>query len=139
MTDIFRHLLPASFVAARNNRRALAAWRREKFSAPSPVAAKQAVLMRYGIPTATWVETGTYLGDTTALLAKTGHRVVTLEPAKTLFNNAQARFAGEAHVEVMNGPSETIFPTLLPKLSGDVAFWLKGGIGTNRCKLALLC
>jgi len=47
-----------------------AQWRQRGYAAPSPPHVKHALLLRVGMPEETWIETGTYLGDTTALLAR---------------------------------------------------------------------
>ena len=101
-------------------------WSYRGFSPPSPDFVKRAVLLRNRLPNATWVETGTYYGDTTFELAKIAAKIYTLEPDQMLYENAKKRFASHQNVEIINGISEEIFPTLLPKLSGDVCFWLDG-------------
>ena len=104
----------------------LAEWRARDFAAPSPPHIKRAVLLRAGMAEGTWVETGTYVGDTTAILAKQARQVYSIEPAPALFSRAQQRFAKYKNVEIIRGTSEAVFPVLLPKLSGDVSFWLDG-------------
>jgi len=101
-------------------------WRARGYTAPSPNAVKRACVLRNGLPGATWVETGTNRGDTTALLAQHGQMVYSLEPAPGLFAAARQRFEGNPQVEVINAPSETALPELLPRLRGDVNFWLDG-------------
>lgn len=106
--------------------RECAEWRKRKYAAPSPHFIKQSRLLRNGFPHATWVETGTFLGHTTSLLAKHAAQVYSIEPEPTLFANAKARFASTGNVEILNGTSEEVFPELLPKVTGDVNFWLDG-------------
>jgi hypothetical protein len=101
-------------------------WRRRGWAAPSPDFIKRDVLLRHGWPEATWVETGTYRGDTTARLAAAARHVVSLEPAEGLYQAALQRFAGMPKVELLNATSEQAFPALLPRLEGGVAFWLDG-------------
>lgn len=101
-------------------------WAKRGFSAPSPHFIKQACLIRNSFPNATWVETGTYLGQTTELLAKMASFVYSLEPEPTLYSNAKKLFQNHGNVEVINAPSEKAFPGLLPKINGDVNFWLDG-------------
>lgn len=72
------------------------------------------------------METGTYLGDTTSMLAKISNQVYSIEPEKNLYANAIKRFAKIGNVKIINGTSEVVFPGLLPKISGDVNFWLDG-------------
>lgn len=101
-------------------------WAERGYAPPSPAFIKRKVVLRNGIPGATWVETGTYKGDTTALLSLNSKKVFTIEPAEHLFAAAENRFASQSNVEVIKGLSEEIFPTLIPKLSGEVNFWLDG-------------
>jgi hypothetical protein len=101
-------------------------WASREYSAPSPPFVKQRVVRRNGLPNATWVETGTYLGDTTSVLSRIGSMVYSIEPEPSLFANARKRFAGVRNVEIINGLSEDVLPALLPQLRDDVCFWLDG-------------
>ncbi len=102
------------------------AWYRRDYAPPSPGMIKRRVLLRNGTLSATWVETGTYLGDTAHFLAKHASNVISLEPEPKLFDDARKRFAGIANIEIINGLSEDVFPDLLPRLAGNVNFWLDG-------------
>lgn len=105
--------------------KALRDWQKRGWSDHAPQFVKEAILRKYAIAGATWVETGTFRGTTTRFLAGLAPRVYTVEPAPKLCERARHRFAG-SHVEVLGGVSEEIFPELLPTLSGDVCFWLDG-------------
>ena len=93
---------------------------------PAPQDVKWAVLERYGSGAQTWVETGTYLGDTTALLARWAPTVFTIEPEPTLASNAAKRFEATPGVTVMTATSELALPQILQSLTGTVSFWLDG-------------
>jgi hypothetical protein len=101
-------------------------WESRGFLAPSPSNIKRAVLLRHGTPQTVWVETGTFKGDTTALLAQKCKQIHTIEPEPLLYAEAKNRFAGQDKVNVIHGLSENVFPQLLPTLSGDLNFWLDG-------------
>lgn len=101
-------------------------WKRRTYAVPSPRAIRTACLARNSTPGATWVETGTFKGDTTAFLAGISNKVYSIEPEPTLVANAEKRFANTPNVEIIKGTSEDILPELLPKLSGDINFWLDG-------------
>lgn len=101
-------------------------WAQRGYAPPSPAFIKHQVVLRNGIPGATWVETGTYKGDTSALLAENSKKVFTIEPADHLFAAAKKRFASNPNIEVIHGLSEEVFPHLIPTLTGDVNFWLDG-------------
>ena len=110
----------------RITRREYAEWATSGFAAPSPPHVKRATLLRLGLPEATWVETGTFMGDTTALLALRARRVHSIEPEPKLCARARGRFAKTPNVEIHGGLSEEILPILLARLEGDVCFWLDG-------------
>lgn len=114
------------FRLARRRRRELDDWARRGYAMPAPAFVKRAVLRRNGLVGATWVETGTFQGDTTEFLAADGSRVITIEPEPALYAAAAQRFRGQTNVELRNGLSEDVFPALLPTLDGDVCFWLDG-------------
>jgi hypothetical protein len=104
----------------------ISAWGATSFAAPSPHFIKQAVLLRNGLDDAIWVETGTYMGDTTRVLSKVAKMVYSIEPEPELFANAKRAFKDVNNVKIINGLSEDVFPKLLPDLRGDVCFWLDG-------------
>ena len=101
-------------------------WSKRGYAAPSPHFIKQGCLLRNGLPDATWVETGTFLGQTTQLLSIHGTQVYSIEPEPKLFARARTLFNQCGNVEILNGTSEEVFPTLLPHITGDVNFWLDG-------------
>jgi hypothetical protein len=101
-------------------------WDKSGYAAPSPHLIKQIVLLRNALPKSIWVETGTYLGHTTKVLSKHGSFVYSIEPEPTLYSNAAHYFKSYSNVEILKGLSEEVFPSLLPKLSGDINFWLDG-------------
>jgi hypothetical protein len=93
---------------------------------PAPRWIKNDVLRRNGFPDGTWVETGTYLGQTSQFLSSFSSRVYTIEPAKALYERAKTRFARRKDVTVLHGTSEDVLPGLVPALQGPVNFWLDG-------------
>jgi hypothetical protein len=101
-------------------------WKDRKYAAPSPVFIKRQVLMRNSTPNATWIETGTFLGETTQFLSQSAQHVYSVEPEATLYERAKQRFADTENVSIIHATSEDTFPQLLPQLSGAVNFWLDG-------------
>ena len=87
---------------------------------------KRKVLIRNGIDGATWVETGTYLGETTKFLSRGAVRVVSIEPEPDLYRRAQKRFSDIPNVELVNGTSEEVLEEVLNQIEGKVNFWLDG-------------
>ena len=101
-------------------------WELRQFGAPSPGFIKQSNVMRNGLSDATWVETGTFLGDTTALMAATGNVVFSIEPEPNLYARAVQRFHELRNVTIINDLSEIAMPKILRSLHGNVNFWLDG-------------
>jgi hypothetical protein len=94
---------------------------------PAPQRVKWAVLERYGAGCDVWVETGTFVGDTTRFLADRSARVISIEPSPDLARAAAARFADDPHVTILEGLSETELPKVLGTLQGgSISFWLDG-------------
>ena len=103
-------------------------WRNNGFASPSPQFIKTQVLKRNGISPGIWVETGTYLGDTTKFLAKNfpNSKVISLEPQKLIFDFAKFRLKLMKNVHLINGSSEEMFEETVSNLTGPVNFWLDG-------------
>jgi hypothetical protein len=104
----------------------LKSWGKRAYNSPSPHFIKQSCILRNSYKNSTWVETGTFLGQTTQLISQHCKFVYSIEPEPTLFKNAYEYFRQYDNVEIINGLSEKIFPDLLPKINGDVNFWLDG-------------
>jgi hypothetical protein len=76
-----------------------------------------------------WVETGTYMGQTTEVLARNTSRVISIEPSPELAKKAKMLFAQNLNVQIVNGLSENELPSILETLPSDslsIAFWLDG-------------
>jgi len=119
--NLLRELL-----SARGEIPALLEWRRAAYETPSPPAVKRAVLLRQGVHGGAWVETGTYLGETTECLAKRSPMVYSIEPEPALYARAVERFQNAKNVKIIQGTSEEVMPELVAGLTGDVSFWLDG-------------
>lgn len=90
-------------------------WMSDGFVSPSPVTVKQDVLRRWG-GEKTWVETGTYLGSTTAFLSRFALAVVSIEPSPIHFENVSNRFKDISNVDLVFGYSEEQIEEILIKL-----------------------
>jgi hypothetical protein len=81
-------------------------------------------LSRYKIQTA--IETGTFLGDTTAFLAERCASVYSIELAEDLAKKATERFSEVPNVTIIQGDSTLHIPRLLESTPGSKLFWLDG-------------
>jgi hypothetical protein len=109
-----------------NENNIYADWAERDFAAPSPQFVKERVLLRNGLRDATWVETGTYMGDMTSVLSQAAKMVYSIEPESSLFSRAEQRFRNTSNVKIIKGLSEDVLPELLASIDGDVCFWLDG-------------
>jgi len=101
-------------------------WWLRGFGPPSPQFIKLRVLSRNCVPGAAWIETGTYLGETTKFLSKNSKMVFSIEPAAILYKFAAKRLSGLNNVQIVFGTSEEVFETTITKLEGEANFWLDG-------------
>jgi hypothetical protein len=84
------------------------------------------VLKSNSLQNATWIETGTYLGDTTLKLAKIARKVISIEPQSELSKFSSNRHKRHKNVEIINAASENCISTILERISGPTCFWLDG-------------
>ena len=102
-------------------------WLLRGFESPSPQWVKIRLLLSQMIPGVSWLETGTYLGDTALKLARKSESVVTIEPSKELFDYASRRLRRRKNVRLLLGTSETHFhQSLLDEKRKSLNIWLDG-------------
>ena len=101
-------------------------WRKSNYSSPSPQHVKIRILKSNSLQNATWIETGTYLGDTTSKLAKISQKVISIEPQTELSVFASKRLRRHKNVEIINATSESSITDILKSISGPTCFWLDG-------------
>ena len=123
---IISSLIPVSIRKKIRTIRALSEWKSLGWSVPAPHAVKIDVLKRYSNSKMTWVETGTWMGDTTSALSAMAFHVHTIEPQLDFVNLAKIRFKNVGNVSLHYGSSEQLFGQILNDLNGEVAFWLDG-------------
>jgi hypothetical protein len=104
----------------------VAEWHDRDFSPPVPHSVKRKCLFRNRIENAIWIETGTALGDMTRFLSSFAKKVYSIEPFREMYDIASLNCKHFSNIELLYGTSESFFPELIPKLSGDVCFFLDG-------------
>lgn len=103
-------------------------WKRNGSIPPAPPHVKRAVVARYArrFRPSAFVETGTYRGDTVARLLRLVPRVISIELAPKLADDAKRRFAKHSSVEVKQGDSAVLLPEVVSFLTEPALFWLDG-------------
>lgn len=103
-------------------------WALQGRPAPPPPLVKRrtirAYIRRYRLRT--FVETGTFYGDTVAAIRSQVDNVVTIEISQLLAADARRRFEGDEHVRVLEGDSGNLLPEVLNCLEHPTLFWLDG-------------
>ena len=102
------------------------AWDTRNWKAPAPHFIKQARLLEQGLANGTWVETGTFTGDTAFKLSEKAQHVYTVEPSEELYAAAQKKYSFVKNITSLHGTSESILTSLLPHCRGMCRFGLMG-------------
>jgi hypothetical protein len=101
-------------------------WRIGQYKPPSPQHVKTRILSAHSLNNAIWVETGTYLGDTTLKLSKIARQVISIEPQTELSEFANKRLNRRKNIKIINEKSEDCIAEILGTISGPTCFWLDG-------------
>lgn len=90
--------------------------------------ARYNVFDRISQPGELWIETGTYLGDTSSFLSTIASMVVTIEPDPNLYAAAEKRFRNNDRVRVVRGTTEEMLESVLTEwaVGRDVSLFLDG-------------
>ncbi|MCA0400707.1 MAG: class I SAM-dependent methyltransferase [Proteobacteria bacterium] len=103
-------------------------WVREGMPLPPVPAAKRRIILgllaKHGLKT--FVETGTFKGDTLACVAARDIRAISVELSHEYFNRANQRFNGRPNVELHQGDSGEVLPRIVATLNEPALFWLDG-------------
>lgn len=93
-----------------------------------PMEDKRAVIEQYRAKykPVSFVETGTFWGDTIEFFKNDFAKLYSIELSEDLHGRAVKRFAADPHVSILQGDSSKIFPDLLPRLQQVNLFWLDG-------------
>lgn len=97
-----------------------------KMNAPHPI--KMLVIKSYlkKFNLNTFVETGTFMGDTLGFIAETGCNCFSIELSDEFYKMALKRFKGQANVQLIHGDSGEQLPKFISDLKSPAIFWLDG-------------
>jgi len=74
----------------------------------------------------TFVETGTFLGDTVDFFKDKFDKVYSIELSEELAQKATRRFTGDPNVKIIQGDSGIVLKELIASFSAPAMFWLDG-------------
>ena len=112
------------------------------WSAPLPPLLKRSFLkgIAQDEKARVFVETGTYLGDTSWWFRNDFERLYTIEVDPFLHDQAKGRFARMHHIEALLGDSSSVLVSVVPGIESKAMFWLDGhysagitGSGESHC------
>jgi hypothetical protein len=72
----------------------------------------------------TFVETGTFLGNTTEIQRRKFQQVFSVELSVDLYNRAKKRFNKYKSVKILQGDSANVLPVILKEIKTPALFWL---------------
>lgn len=101
-------------------------WLGSGMPVPAPQVIKFQFISQFSTSESTWIETGTYMGDTTEALARISKKVISIEPSEGLYRKSVERLRKFENVELIHGASEASFEAACSSVRGSVMFWLDG-------------
>jgi hypothetical protein len=111
-----------------NNKTQLRQWSRNGKAIPVPHAVKQGIINKYRNKhnINILVESGTYLGDMVWAQRNNFDKIYSIELSKELVLFNRKRFKKYPSIEIIQGDSGKILPTLVKELEEETLFWLDG-------------
>jgi hypothetical protein len=111
-----------------NLSRQVTAWKQSGGPIPPPYTVKQYAVIQYQKKycCSTFIETGTYLGDMIEAQKRRFNKLISIELAESLFQRSKARFTSDVHIEILEGDSGKVLPSIMQHITEPVIFWLDG-------------
>ena len=101
-------------------------WRVNGRPMPPPPYVKHTILRKHAreFNLDTFVETGTYLGDTVYAMRRVCKKIFSIELSKELAKKARLRFSRYTNIQILEGDSTAILPQILKSIDTPCLFWL---------------
>ncbi len=128
LKQVLKRTIPESVLKLRRDLEARRAWESQGRPSPPPHIVKEDLIKSYArtFKTNVLIETGTYLGDMVHAMRKSFARIVSFELDQKLAEQAKKRFAGDSHVEIIQGDSGRLLGEYLKNVHEPCLFWLDG-------------
>ena len=126
--QVIKRTLPDDVLKLRRDLEARRAWEKQGRPSPPPHVIKEELIRDYAktFKTHILIETGTYLGDMVHAMRKSFTHIISFELDQTLAAQAQERFAGDTHIEIVQGDSGKLLGNYLANINEPCLFWLDG-------------
>lgn len=131
LKKLLRPYIP-SYILERRKRKWVRAqleqWHYNGCLLPAPHIVKQITIAYYQkkFSISSFVETGTYLGDMIEAQKKRFKKLYTIELGIDLYKKAAERFANDNNIQIIQGDSGQVLPSLLKEINESAIFWLDG-------------
>jgi hypothetical protein len=128
LKQVIKKALPEEVIKFRRDLEARREWERQGKPSPPPHIVKEELIRDYAkqFRTEVLIETGTYLGDMIQAMKKSFARILSFELDEKLAAQARERFAGDKHVEIIQGDSGKLLGDYLATINEPCLFWLDG-------------
>lgn len=73
-----------------------------------------------------FIETGTYLGETTVWASSIFKNVYTIEISEEIYKKTSIKYKDVSNINFYLGDSKDILPEIIPNIKGKALFWLDG-------------
>jgi len=123
-----KRTIPDDVLKLRRDLEARRAWEKQGRPSPPPHIIKEELIKNFAqdFNTPILIETGTYLGDMVHAMRKSFTRIISFELDPTLAAQAQKRFAGDSHIQIIQGDSGKLLAEYLKNIHEPCLFWLDG-------------
>ena len=123
-----KRTIPAEVLKVRRDLEARRAWEKQGRPSPPPHIVKEELIKTYAkdFNAKILIETGTYLGDMVHAMKKSFSRIISFELDHNLAAQAQARFANDHHIQIVEGDSGKLLGEYLSTINEPCLFWLDG-------------
>lgn len=128
LKQVIKKALPEEVIKFRRDLEARREWERQGRPSPPPHIVKEEMIRDYAktFHTEVLIETGTYLGDMIHAMKKSFTRILSFELDEKLAAQARERFAGDKHIEIIQGDSGKLLGDYLGTIKEPCLFWLDG-------------
>ena len=112
----------------KNNLKIVFEWEKNGKPLPPPQHYKRTLIKKFAkkYKAKIFVESGTYLGETTDFCSRIFETVYSIELDKTLFEQAKLKFSTKTNIHLLQGDSGKVIEEILKKINSPTIFWLDG-------------